>query len=694
MKVYKSKDIRNITLIGHGGCGKTTLATAMAFAAGSSSRLGSVDEGNSLTDFNPDEIDRKMSICLALAYAESGGVKINILDTPGYLDFRGEVMTGLRVADSALVVLQAASGVEVGTEIVWADAEALKLPRILFINMMDKEHADFDNAVKDARKRLSSRALPLQIPIGAGDSFRGVVDLIKNKALIFKPDTMKDEYTEEEIPADLKDECETFRQELIETAAESDETLIEKYLEGQELTYEEIVGGLKNGIKEGSIFPVLCGASSKTWGVHALMKAIVDLVPPLAERDEIPCLSMSGEKITMKISPSSPVALLIFKMTAEPHVGEISYFRTFSGTLKGGDDVINPRNGKGERLAHISIMQGKERVEVGELAMGDIGVVTKLKESRTNDTLAAKGVDSTLIPIEFPDPVLSVAIVPKSRGDEEKISMGLNKLQEEDMTFTAGYERELKQTIVSGMGELHLDLIVGKLKKKYNVEAELAKPDIPYREAIRGKAEAQGKYKKQTGGRGQFGDAWLRIEPLARGEGLEFVNGIVGGSIPSKFIPSVEKGVREAAERGVVAGCPVVDFRATVFDGSYHNVDSSDMAFKVAGSMAFKAAAEKAGIYLLEPILEIEVIVPEEYMGDVIGDLNSRRGKVLGMTPEGKRQKVQALVPQAEMYKYSTQLRSLTQGRGIFTSKFGQHEEVPADTASKVIAEAEARKAE
>jgi elongation factor G len=619
---------------------------------------------------------------------------VNILDTPGYLDFRGEVMAGLRVADSALVVLQAASGVEVGTEIVWADAERLKIPRMIFINMMDKEHADFEKTIGDARDRLSNRIIPLQVPIGAGDNFRGVVDLIQNKALIFKSGTMKDEYTEEDIPDDVKDICDKYRQELIETAAESDEALIEKYLEGEELTHAEITSGLKNGIKESSIFPVLCGAAVKTWGVHSLLGAVSSLIPPSTDAEEIPCESRSGEEITMKVSPAAPVALLIFKMTAEPHVGEISYFRVCSGTLKGGGDVVNVRTDKSERLAHLAIMQGKERVDVEELTMGDIGVVTKLKESNTNDTLAAKGTKSILFPIAFPEPVISVAIVPKSRGDEEKISMGLNKLQEEDPTFMAGYDRELKQTLVSGMGELHLDIVVGKLKRKYNVEAELTKPNIPYREAVRGKAEAQGKYKKQTGGRGQYGDTWLKVEPLARGEDIDFVNAIVGGAIPSKFIPSVEKGVREAAEKGVIAGYPVVEFRATLYDGSFHNVDSSDMAFKVAGSMAFKAATEKAGLCLREPILDVEVIVPEEYMGDVIGDLNSRRGKVLGMTPEGKRQKVQAFVPQAEMYKYSTQLRSLTQGRGIFRGKFAHYEEVPGDIAGKVIAEAEARKEE
>jgi elongation factor G len=521
-----------------------------------------------------------------------------------------------------------------------------------------------------------------------------VVDLLKNKALIFKSGTMKDEYTEEEIPEELKDRCETYRQALVETAAESDEALIDKYLGDEELTYNEIIGGLRSGFKEGSIFPVLCGASSKTWGVSVLLDTLAELVPASTVNEEIQCLTNSGEQATMKVSATSPVSAIIFKTTTEPHVGELSYFRMYSGSLKSGEDVINVNSGKSERLAHLAVMQGKERVEVDEIHMGDIAVVAKLKESHTNDTLAAKGINTVLEPIVFPEPVISVAIEPKARGDEEKISMGLAKLQEEDPTFKSGYDRELKQTLVSGMGELHLDIIVGRLKRKFNVEAELTKPMIPYRETIRSRSEAQGKYKKQTGGRGQYGDTWLRVEPIGRGEGVEFVNAIVGGAIPAKFIPSVEKGVREAAERGVLTRYKVVDFRVTLYDGSFHNVDSSDMAFKIAGSMAFQAVTKQAGLYLLEPILDVEVTVPDEYMGDVIGDLNSRRGKVLGMTPEGTRQKVKAYVPQAEMYKYSTQLRSLTQGRGTFTSSFSHYEEVPGDAAAKIIKEAEAEKEE
>ncbi|MFQ6105253.1 MAG: elongation factor G [Candidatus Glassbacteria bacterium] len=692
MKIYNSDHIRSVALIGHGGCGKTTLATAMAFSAGSSSRLGSVDEGNALTDFTPDEIDRKMSISLALAYAEVKGVKVNIIDTPGYLDFRGEVKAGLRVADSALVVIQANAGVEVGTEIVWADAHQLNLPRMIFINMMDKEHADFKKVLDALKDRLSSRMIPLQIPIGEGADFRGVADLLKNRVLIFKPGTMKDEYKEEEIPSEMKDICETHRQALMETAAESDEALIEKYLEGEELTYDEIIGGLESGFVDGSLFPVLCGAAAKTWGVRSLLEAVSGIVPASTSRKEIPCRSKSGQETTMQCSASSPAAAIIFKTTTEPHVGELSYFRVYSGAIKSGDDVVNVNTGKSERLTHLAIMQGKERVEVDELHMGDLGVVAKLKESHTNDTLAAKGIDTILEPISFPDPVISVAIDPKARGDEEKISTGLAKLQEEDPTFQSRYDRELKQTLISGMGELHLDVIVGRLKRKFNVEAELKRPKIPYRETVRAKAEAQGKYKKQTGGRGQYGDTWLRVEPLGRGEGFEFVNAIVGGAIPSKFIPSVEKGVREAAERGVMAGYPVVDFKATLYDGSFHSVDSSDIAFKIAGSMAFQTVTKQAGLYLLEPILDVEVIVPEEFMGDVIGDLNSRRGKILGITPDGPRQRVKAYIPQAEMYKYSTQLRSLTQGRGTFTSSFSHYEEVPGDISKKIVEEAEAEK--
>lgn len=690
MKVYDSDHVRSVALIGHGGCGKTTLATAMAFAAGSSSRLGSVDEGNALTDFTPDEIEKKMSIGLALAFAEVKGMKVNIVDLPGYLDFRGEVRAGLRVVDGAVVVVQANSGVEVGTEIVWS--EAANLPKVVFINMMDKEHADFEKVLAELRDRLSPRMVPFQVPVGAGESFRGVVDLLRNRALMFKAGTHKDECTEEAIPEDLKEACAGYTQALIETAAESDEALIEKYLEGGELSFEEIVGGLKESFRQGTLFPVLCGVASKTWGVRALMDLLTELLPPATVRQEVPCLTRSGEPSTLTASPTAPATALIFKTTTEPHIGDLSYFRVYSGILKSGDDVVNVNTGKTERLAHLAIMQGKERVEVDEVRMGDLGVIAKLKESHTNDTLAAKGVDVMLEPIVFPRPVIEVAVEPKARGDEEKISMGLTKLQEEDPTFQSRYDKELRQMLVSGMGEVHLDVIVGRLKRKFNVDADLKKPRIPYRETVRGRAEGQGKYKKQTGGRGQYGDTWLKVEPRARGEGFEFEDAIVGGAIPSKFVPSVEKGVREAAERGVLAGYPVVDVKAILFDGSYHTVDSSDMAFKIAGSMAFQAVTKQAGLYLLEPIHEVEVTVPDEFMGDVIGDLNSRRGKVLGVIPEGRRQKVKAYVPQAEMYKYSTQLRSLTQGRGTFTSKFSHYEEVPGEIANKIIAQAEAEK--
>jgi elongation factor G len=692
MKVFDSDHVRNIALIGHGGCGKTTLATAMAFAAGSSSRLGSVDEGNALTDFTPDEIEKKMSISLALAHAEVKGVKINIIDLPGYLDFRGEVRAGLRVADGTVVVVPANSGVEVGTESVWA--EAAGLPKIIFVNMMEKEHADFEKVLVEVRDTLSPRAIPFQVPIGAGDKFTGVVDLLRNKALLFKPGTQKDESTEGTIPDDLKDVCAAYTQALIETAAEADEALVEKYLEGGKLSFEEIIGGLKERFRQGELFPVLCGSAAKTWGVRALMDLIVELVPPLSAKKEIPTIAKSGEKSTMKASPDASAAALIFKTTTEPHIGDLSYFRVYSGRLKSGDDVVNVNKGKTERLTHLAIMQGKEHLEVDEVHMGDIGVIAKLKESHTNETLAARGVDSVLEPIDFPKPVIEVAIQPKSRGDEEKISLGLAKLQDEDPTFQSRYDKELRQMLVSGMGEIHINVIAGRLKRKFNVDAELKKPNIPYRETIKSKAEGQGKYKKQTGGSGQYGDTWLKVEPRGRGEGFEFVNAIVGGSIPSKFVPSVEKGVKEAAERGVLAGYPVVDMKAILFDGSYHTVDSSDMAFKIAGSMAFQSVTKEAGLYLLEPVLEVEIAVPDEFMGDVIGDLNSRRGKVLGVIPEGRRQKVKAYVPQGEMYKYSTQLRSLTQGRGTFTSKFSHYEEVPGDIANKIVAEAEAEKKE
>lgn len=692
MKEYESKQLRNIALVGHGGCGKTSLVTALAFASGSSSRLGSVDDGNSLTDFTPDEIDRKISINLSLAYAEWKGTKINLLDTPGYLDFVGEVKAALRVSDAALILIHAHAGVEVGTDIVWAEAEKLEIPRLFYINMMDKEHADFQKVYGQIKNKYGMKAVAMELPIGIGVSFRGVVNLLDEKAYIFKDGSTKGEYTEEAVPEEMTADVTSAREALVELAAESDDALIEKYFEEGTLSRDEIVNGLEKLVKKGELFPVFCGSATKTFGVRNLLDGLVELVPDPGHRGVVRGDSKSDEEVEVKTEDTSPFSALIFKTTTEPHVGELSYFRIFSGKVASGGEVINNRNDKSERLTHLSIIQGKERIEVPTLHTGDIGVVAKLKESQTNDSLVSKGNAIILEPIEFPSPVISVAVEPKSKGDEEKIATGLSKLHEEDPTFKSGYNADIRQTLISGMGELHLDVVMDRLKRKFGVEAVLTKPDIPYRETIRGKADGQGRYKKQTGGRGQFGDTWIRIEPLGRGEGFEFVDAIKGGSIPNKYIPSVEKGIVEAAQKGIMAGYPLVDFRTTLYDGSFHAVDSSDMAFKVAGSMAFGKVAREAKPYLLEPILKVEVIIPDEYLGDVMGDLNSRRGKIMGVDPRGNLKVIKAQVPEAEMYKYSTTLRSLTQGRGTHTREFSHYDEVPPDISQKIVAEAEKKK--
>lgn len=693
MNKYDSKDIRNIAVVGHGSCGKTTLTGALCFAAGSSKRLGSVDEGNSLTDFSQDEIERKISVNLALAYAEWKKVKINFIDCPGYLDFVGDAHAALRGADCALVVVHAANGVEIGTEMMWRLAAEQNMPVVFFINMVDKEHASFKKVLNQLKNSFEGHIVPLTLPIGEGEKFKGVVDLTKKKACIGVPNTTKGEFKVEDIPADMAGDVEKAYKEFIEDVVEQDEELMEKYFADEELTEEEISSALRKGVLNREFIPVFCGSSMSTFGIRPLLDGIVNdmpdplMFPPLKAQP-------AGKEGEVEIVPSSggKLVALVFKTITEPHVGELSYFRVFSGVLKSGGEVHNANGGHIERLGHLSIMLGRDRTEVEALAAGDIGVVAKLKETHTGNTLTTKSNQVVLPEIKFPEPVMNVGIEPKARGDEEKISTSLKRLQEEDQTFHSYYDSDLHQMMVWGMGELHLEVILAKLKRKFNVDAEYVKPQIPYKETIRKTGEGQGKYKKQSGGRGQYGDCKIRLSPLERGAGVEFVDKIVGGVIPGRFVPSVEKGVREAASRGVLAGFPLQDFKAECYDGSYHSVDSSDVAFQVAGSLAFQKVALEANPVILEPIQNIGVLVPEEYMGDVIGDLNSRRGRIQGMTRESNFQKVSAQVPLAELYKYSTSLRSITQGRGIFQSKFSHYEEVPRDLAEKIIQESKKKK--
>ena len=695
MKVYESRDIRNLALIGHGGSGKTTLANAMAWLAGSCARMGSVEQGNALTDYTPDEVEHQISINLALAWAEYMDAKVNIVDTPGYLDFAGEVKAGLRVADAACLVVNGVAGVEVGTERVWAYAEEERLPRMVFVSNMDKEHADFEDVYRQVRSSLSDRTIPVEIPIGQGSDFHGLINLFSGKAHLYKEGSTRGEREVGDIPDDMRGEYERFRQELIETVAETDDTLIERYLEGEELSRDDVLSAMKAGMQRGELVPVFCGSAARLQGVRSLLQKVVELVPDPTQRPDLRATRpRSDEKAFIEPGPDGPASAQVFKTTTEPHVGELSYFRVFRGSVESGRDYFNASRNHDERLAHIAVMQGKERIEVPRLVCGDIGIVPKLKGTHTGDTLCERADPVVLKPIDFPAPVIAVAIEPAREGEEDKVASALGKLHEEDPTFTHEYNPELGQTIIRGMGELHLQVILERMERKFNVQARMLQPKIAYRETIRRSGDAQGRYKKQTGGRGQFGDCWIRIAPLSRGAGYEFADKITGGAIPNKFIPAVDKGIQEALAKGIVAGYPVVDLRVELYDGSYHTVDSSEMAFKIAGSMAFQHATEKADPVLLEPVMEVVVVTPDEYLGDVIGDLNQRRGRVLGMEPAGSgKQKVTAHVPQAELYRYSTQLRSLTQGRGDHSRSFHGYEEVPSHIAEKVIHEAEEERA-
>ena len=687
MKTYQTSDLRNVALISHGNAGKTSLADAILHVSNSVTRLGKVDEGNSVFDFSEDEIRRKMTISTAFGFCEWSGKKINIMDTPGYLDFIGEVVSALRVADAAVVVVDALSGVEVGTEIMWKKAAGLKLPRIVFLSKIEKEHATFRNNLDMLKSVFKETTVALTVPIGEGVSFRGYVDLLSQKAFLREGNRL----AEQDVPEDMRGIVDEYYEQLIEAVAETDDELLEKYLDQGSLSAEEVSQGLSKGAKDCSIVPFIAGASLEEIGVSAVLDTIVSCFPSPLERDPVTA-TLNGEELEVAPSADAPFSSLVFKTFSEPHVGELYYFRVFSGTAKSGSEVYNTTSGKGERFGQLLVVKGKERIEVDELPTGDLGAITKLKGTHTGNTLVDKSLKLVFPQIVFPPPVIQEGLEAKTKGDEDKIASGLTKLREEDPTINVEIHPDTRQTILSGMGELHLEIVSERLKRKFNVEVEMTKLRIPYRETILGTSKVQGKYKKQSGGRGQYGDVWVRFEPLTRGEGFEFKNEVVGGSVPSKYIPAVEKGLIEAQKTGVLAGNPLVDFAAALYDGTFHSVDSSDMAFKIAASLAFKNGIAQAKPILLEPIYEVEVTVPEEFMGDVIGDLNSRRGKILGVDPEGHLQKIRATVPQAEMYKYSTHLRSITQGRGVHTMKFSSYEQVPHDQVDKIVADSEAAK--
>lgn len=680
--------IRNFAVIAHGGAGKTSLVEAILFDSKATNRLGNIGDGNTTTDYEPEEIERKISISSAIAFCEWKGYRFNIIDTPGYINFIEDTGGCLSVADGAVVIVSALSGVKAETEKIWKYACKYELPRIIFINKLDKENADFERAVGEIEKAYESSAIPLNIPMGSGTAFEGVIDLIKMKAVKFKNGTP----TEENIPEEFKVFAEEYKKKLVEKIAESDDVLLEKYLEGGELTKEEIIEGIRESSITRKFIPIVCGSAVKNMGVHQLLDTLSLCLPSPDEKANItPIIGKdpkSGKELKRKPIPSDPLSARVFKTIADPFAGKLTLFRVFSGVLKADSTVYNSTRERKEKMGSIFYLLGKKQVPVQKVGPGEIAAVAKLKETQTGDTLTDAGNSILFDPIKFSDPMISYAIAPKSRGDEEKVSASIQRMLEEDPTLKFNRDTETKEMILSGMGQVHLEVTLEKLKRKFGVEVIMKTPKIPYKETIKLGAKAQGKYKKQSGGRGQYGDCRIQVEPLQRGEDFEFVNKIVGGSIPRQYIPAVEKGIIEAMHEGVIAGFPMVGLKATLYDGSYHSVDSSEMAFKIAGSMAIKKAIQDAKPVIMEPIVVIEVITPDEFLGNVIGDLNGKRGKVQGVEPQaGSSQKITALVPMAEMLTYANQLNSITSGRGMYSMEFSRYEEVPAHLAQKIISE-------
>jgi elongation factor G len=691
LKRYSADRIRTVAVVGHGGTGKTTLVEAMLFQAGAIDRMGRVEDGTTTTDFDPEEIRRKHTIYAAIAPLEWADSKLNLLDAPGYPDFIGEVVGALRVADAALVVVDASAGVQVQTEVCWALAERQGLPRLVVVNRLDRENASFARALEALRARFGTRVVPVQLPVGAETGVRGVVDLATMTAHV----VVDGQERVEEVPAELREAAAAARETLVEAAAESEDALVERYLEAGTLTDEELARGLLAGVATGRIVPVLAAAGARRVGVAQLLTAMVRLLPPAAAARVTGRHPRSDEEVVLEGSEQAPLAALVFKTMADPYVGRLSYFRVYSGVLASDSQVLNATRDRVERVGQLYLVRGKHQEATAQVPAGDLGAVAKLAETMTGDTLCARDHPVRLAPIDFPAPAIAMAIEPKSKADEDKMGAALHRLAEEDPTFHVRRDAELKQTVISGMGESHLEIMADRLRRKFGVDVTLRPPRVPYRETVRGKAQAQGRYVKQTGGRGQYGVCVIEIEPLPRGAGFEFVDKIFGGAIPNQFIPSVEKGVRKALEDGILAGYPVVDVRVTLVDGKYHEVDSSDIAFQLAGALAVKEAATQAGLILLEPILDLAVRVPEELMGDIIGDLNAKRARIQGMEPQGDGTTVvKAQVPQAEVLRYASDLRSITGGRGSFTATFSHYEPVPAHIAERVAAEAKRQKEE
>jgi elongation factor G len=690
MKVYDSKDIRNVGVVGHGDSGKTTLTAAMLFTSGATNRLLRVDEGNTITDFDDEEVQRKITISTAIAVAEWKKTKINVLDTPGYNIFINDTRASLVAADAAIVLIDGVAGVEVQTEKVWNFASEDKLPRTIIINKLDRERADFNRALESAQEVFGRSVIPIQIPIGSESSFNGVVDLIRMKAYTYTPDG-DGKGKEGEIPASVAEAAQKAHEALIEMVAEGDDALMEEFFDKGTLPAEHIIDGLKQGIREMRISPVMCASALRNIGADLVLNFIVENLPAPVEREGVPA-NVNGTETLRKLSPSDPPSLYVFKTTADPFAGRITFFKVYSGSIKNDANLQNINKGAAERLSHLSSPQGKTLQPVTDLNTGDIGAVAKLKDTLTGDTLSEKGSNITYPPVKLPEPSIAFAIEAKSRNDEDRMGNAVHRILEEDQSLRFYRDPQTREFLLAGAGQQHVEIVVSRLKKRYGVDVTLKAPKIPYRETIRGTADVQGRHKKQTGGHGQFGDCWIRMAPLPRGEKFQFENEIFGGSIPKNFIPAVEKGIVEAAEKGFLAGYPMVDFKVTLYDGSYHDVDSSELAFKLAARKAFKAAMQQAKPALLEPIMNAEIQAPVEFAGDLMGDLNGRRGRISGMDTKGSTQFIRAQVPMAEMLNYQNDLTAMTQGRASFTMEFDHYDFVPQLQADKVIAAAKAAK--
>ncbi len=677
---------RNIGIMAHIDAGKTTTTERILYYTGVNHKIGEVHDGAATMDWMEQEQERGITITSAATTCHWKGYRVNIIDTPGHVDFTVEVERSLRVLDGSVAVFSAKDGVQTQSETVWRQADHYHVPRIAFINKMDTVGADFLHAVKTMDTRLHARAIPMQLPIGAQDSFTGIVDLLTRQAEIYDSDDGK-QYHVEDVPADLADQVEELREQIIETAAEGSDELMEKYLDGQELTLEEVKASLRQQVLDCKLFPVFCGSAYKNKGIQMLLDAVLDYLPSPLDVPPVKGTTLDGEEVTREASDSAPMASLAFKIMADPFVGKLAFFRVYSGIMNQGTYVLNSTKGKKERVGRILQMHANHRKEIDCAYSGDIAAAVGFKDVTTGDTLCDVDHPIILEKMEFPDPVISVAVEPKTKADQEKMGNALQRLAEEDPTFKVHTDPESNQTIISGMGELHLDIIVDRMRREFNVDCTVGKPQVAYRETIRKSVESEGKFIRQTGGHGQYGHCWLRLEPMEPGKGFEFENAVVGGVIPKEFINPIQTGVEAAMEDGVVAGYPMVDIKVTVYDGSYHDVDSSEMAFKVAGSMAFKDGAKKADPVLLEPYMSVEVDVPEEYMGDVIGGLNSRRGRIEGMETENGESRIKGFVPLSEMFGYATGLRSSTQGRGTFTMTFDHYEEVPKAISQQITEE-------